>query len=96
MIPIDASAQVSVILDEEDASNLVQGFCMAIDAHMIAINDGIAVEAPSAASRFGTGRHKAALTMGNCFSCAAAKTLHVPWLFKGNDFGHTDIQSGLV
>ena len=42
--------------------------------------------------RFGKGRHKAALNMGDCFSYACARQHHVPLLFKGNDFIHTDIR----
>lgn len=41
--------------------------------------------------RFGRGRHKAALNMGDCFSYALAKALDVPLLFKGDDFSQTDI-----
>ncbi len=40
--------------------------------------------------RFGRGRHKAALNMGDCFSYALAKALDVPLLFKGDDFSRTD------
>jgi ribonuclease VapC len=30
--------------------------------------------------------------MGDCFAYALAKTLDAPLLFKGDDFGHTDIR----
>jgi ribonuclease VapC len=42
--------------------------------------------------RFGKGRHPAKLNMGDCFAYALAKTLDVPLLFKGNDFGQTDVK----
>ena len=43
--------------------------------------------------RFGKGRHRAALNMGDCFSYACArKALVFRSLFKGNDFIHTDIR----
>ena len=42
--------------------------------------------------RFGKGKHKAALNMGDCFSYACARQHHVPLLFKGDDFIHTDIR----
>ena len=41
--------------------------------------------------RFGRGRHRAGLNIGDCFSYALAKATDHPLLFKGNDFNHTDI-----
>jgi ribonuclease VapC len=41
--------------------------------------------------RFGKGRHKAGLNMGDCFSYACARANKIPLLFKGSDFIHTDI-----
>lgn len=40
---------------------------------------------------FGKGRHEAGLNFGDCFSYALAKFYREPLLFKGGDFGHTDI-----
>lgn len=42
-------------------------------------------------SRFGRGRHRAGLNYGDCFSYALAITRGEPLLFKGDDFGHTDV-----
>ncbi|WP_018238671.1 type II toxin-antitoxin system VapC family toxin [Ensifer sp. BR816] len=36
--------------------------------------------------------HAARLNFGDCFSYACAKTYHLPLLFKGDDFTHTDIE----
>lgn len=47
--------------------------------------------ARSAFSRFGKGRHRAALNYGDCFSYAAAITLGEPLLCKGDAFIHTDV-----
>jgi ribonuclease VapC len=47
--------------------------------------------ARSAFSRFGKGRHRAALNYGDCFAYAAAIALAEPLLCKGNDFVHTDV-----
>lgn len=41
--------------------------------------------------RYGKGRHKAALNMGDCASYALAMTKGAPLLFKGEDFPHTDV-----
>ena len=45
---------------------------------------------------FGKGSgHKAGLNFGDCFAYALAKTAGEALLFKGNDFGHTDITPAL-
>ncbi len=43
--------------------------------------------------RFGKGRHAAGLNFGDCFSYALASTSAEPLLFKGNDFGLTDVRT---
>jgi ribonuclease VapC len=47
--------------------------------------------ARAAFSRFGKGRHRAGLNYGDCFSYALATVVGEPLLFKGDDFGHTDV-----
>lgn len=48
--------------------------------------------ARDAFKRYGKGRDsKAALSFGDCFVYALAKSLDAPLLFKGNDFIHTDV-----
>ncbi len=39
--------------------------------------------------------HAASLNFGDCFAYALATDLRQPLLFKGNDFGHTDVRSAL-
>ena len=39
--------------------------------------------------------HPASLNFGDCFSYALAKDLGEPLLYKGDDFGHTDIRNAL-
>lgn len=46
--------------------------------------------------RFGRGRHPAQLNFGDCFSYALAKSLNAPLLYKGEDFGRTDIVSAIT
>ena len=44
--------------------------------------------------RFGQGSgHPARLNFGDCFAYALAKALDAPLLFKGDDFGHTDVRA---
>ncbi|HYE50414.1 MAG TPA: type II toxin-antitoxin system VapC family toxin [Azospirillaceae bacterium] len=56
------------------------------------VTEAQAAAARAAHARFGKGTgHPAALTFGDCFPYALAKTLGAPLLFKGDDFGRTDI-----
>ena len=45
--------------------------------------------------QYGKGRHRAALNIGDCCAYALAKYAGEPLLFKGTDFGATDIQPAL-
>ena len=47
--------------------------------------------ARTAFRRFGKGRHSAALNFGDCASYALAQWSGEPLLFKGTDFGATDV-----
>jgi uncharacterized protein with PIN domain len=49
--------------------------------------------AADAYTRFGRGRHPAALNMGDCFAYACARANQTPLLFKGDDFGRTDSET---
>ncbi len=46
--------------------------------------------------RFGHGRHPAGLNYGDCFSYALAVASGEPLLFKGDDFGRTDLAAVAV
>ena len=61
-------------------------------AEVIPVDEEIALIAMSAADRYRKGIHPAALNFGNLLSYATAKKLKVPLLFKGNDFGLTDVR----
>ena len=45
--------------------------------------------------RFGRGNHPAGLNFGDCCAYALSKSSGEPLLFKGRDFGRTDIRSAL-
>jgi ribonuclease VapC len=49
--------------------------------------------AADAHTRFGRGRHKAALNFGDCLSYATARLAGMPLLYTGSDFTKTDINS---
>jgi ribonuclease VapC len=51
--------------------------------------------ARDAFARYGKGRHKAALNLGDCAAYALAKGRRMPLLFKGDDFSRTDVTAAL-
>ncbi|OGT88865.1 MAG: ribonuclease VapC [Gammaproteobacteria bacterium RIFOXYA12_FULL_61_12] len=57
----------------------------------IAVTSEQAILARQAYIQYGKGRHPAKLNFGDCFSYAAAMACNERLLFKGNDFGKTNI-----
>lgn len=70
---------------------LVDMFIEQTGAEIVVIDAAIGRLAVEAYERFGKGRHRAGLNMGDCFSYACAKAQGVALLCKGDDFIHTDI-----
>ena len=62
---------------------------------MVPFDQAQAKAAREAFRRYGKGRHRAALNLGDCFAYALAKTLDSPLLFKGDDFALTDIKRAM-
>ncbi len=58
---------------------------------LMAVDSDQAYVARRAFSRFGKGRHPAGLNYGDCFAYALAMAREEPLLYKGQDFGQTDI-----
>ncbi len=58
---------------------------------LVAVDADQAEAARAAYRQYGKGRHRAGLNYGDCFSYALAKVSGQPLLFKGDDFGQTDI-----
>ncbi|UNB51522.1 type II toxin-antitoxin system VapC family toxin [Mycolicibacterium sp. YH-1] len=58
---------------------------------LVAVDADQAEVARAAYRLYGKGRHRAGLNYGDCFSYALAKVSGQPLLFKGDDFGHTDV-----
>jgi len=52
----------------------------------------LAEQAALAYFRFGKGNHPARLNLGDCFAYAPAMSRGEPLLFKGGDFGLTDVE----
>jgi ribonuclease VapC len=77
--------------DASRARAVVAEFLREAEMECVEIGEAEQEAALDAMTRFGKGRHPAQLNMGDCFAYACAKTRDEPLLFKGDDFGQTDI-----
>ena len=82
-----------VEMDVSEARGVVARFLDAAEIATVPIGDAERDAALDAMQRFGKGRHPAKLNMGDCFAYACARTHAAPLLFKGDDFGQTDIET---
>jgi ribonuclease VapC len=62
-----------------------------LGAETVPVDADQAETARRAWRRYGKGRHPAGLNYGDCFAYALAATRGEALLFKGNDFGRTDL-----
>ncbi len=63
-----------------------------LEVEALAFDAAQITEARSAWQRYGKGRHPAALNLGDCCAYATAIITGQKLLFKGEDFGQTDVQ----
>jgi ribonuclease VapC len=68
----------------------------AAQVDVVAVNREQSEIARGAWRRFGKGNHPAGLNYGDCFAYALAKHTGEPLLFKGDDFGKTDVRPALT
>lgn len=59
----------------------------------VPFDDALLALAMDGYARFGRGRGRANLNLGDCFSYALAKQRGLPLLFKGDDFRATDVEA---
>jgi ribonuclease VapC len=87
--------EVGAVIDRAGdaiASRRVDELLAVTDIGVEAVTASQARIAREAYRDFGRGSgHSAGLNFGDCFSYALAKEKGEPLLFKGEDFGHTDI-----
>jgi ribonuclease VapC len=62
---------------------------------VVAHDAELAACARGAFLRYGKGRHRAGLNLGDCASYALAKGRELPLLFKGDDFAATDLTAAV-
>ncbi|PQZ46473.1 VapC toxin family PIN domain ribonuclease [Ochrobactrum sp. MYb15] len=75
-----------------NAAEIVDRFLDAPNITTIAFDGKHYRAAEHALECYGKGRHPASLNMGDCFSYAVAAVNKAPLLFKGYDFGQTDLK----
>jgi ribonuclease VapC len=75
----------------EDARGMLVQFVHEWHVNIIPFGEDHWQEAVNAYSRFGKGRHKAALNFGDCMTFAVARLARQPLLCIGGDFSKTDI-----
>jgi len=88
--------ELSIVMEARwgaDGQTDLDLFLSTAEVEIIALDREQAELARAAFSRFGKGRHRAGLNLGDCFSYALALWLDQPLLFKGDDFTHTDLQA---
>lgn len=86
--------EVSIVIDSRYGAEGLRDLDLFIDRAGIEfapVDIEQARVACAAFSRYGKGRHPAALNYGDCFSYALAQVLGEPLLYKGVDFSQTDI-----
>jgi ribonuclease VapC len=79
----------------EAGRDRLERFFRLTGAEVVAATTDHAQIAIEAFRRFGKGRHRASLNIGDCFAYALARATGLPLLFKGDDFTHTDIAAAL-
>jgi len=87
--------ETSIVIDGRHGADGLRDldfFLTRAGVDLVAVDVEQANTARRAFSRFGKGRHRAALNYGDCFSYALATVLGEPLLFKGDDFAQTDVE----
>ena len=92
---LEASMVMSGGAGDDTAFEPLDAFLIEGGIEIVAFDAMQARGARAAFIRFGKGRHKAALNLGDCASYALAKSRGAPLLYKGEDFRRTDIIAGL-
>ncbi len=86
--------ETAIVLESrlgELARPALDAFVRDLNCTVLSFTEAHYVEARTAYSRFGKGRHRAALNFGDCMTYATAKMEKEPLLFVGADFGQTDV-----
>ena len=99
-LSIASFLEISIVVQRLTAPITRRLFDQMIDSGAVTL-EPVTIEqghiAADAHRRFGRGSgHPARLNFGDCFSYALAKATGEPLLFKGEDFGHTDVAAAVA
>lgn len=95
MMSVASVVEASIVSEKSRGGAAVREldlFLATSGIELVAVDAEQARVARRAFSQYGKGRHRARLNFGDCFVYALAMTLSEPLLFKGDDFGHTDVE----
>jgi ribonuclease VapC len=91
--------ETAIVVDakrDPAASSELDRFLDRVGIKIVPVDEEQARIARQAYRDFGKGSgHPARLNFGDCFAYSAAKALDEPLLYKGTDFGQTDVRSAL-
>ena len=93
-ISVASWVEVSMVIETRTGAEGLRDLDLFVDRariEIVPVNVEQGKAARRAFSRFGKGRHPAGLNYGDCFAYALASHLGEPLLFKGEDFGKTDV-----
>jgi len=96
LMSVATLVEISIIIESRYGAEGLRDLDLLIERagiELVPVDVEQARAARSAYSRFGKGRHPAALNLGDCFSYALARVLGEPLLFKGDDFSRTDVSA---
>ena len=88
--------EVAIVLESRagpDAAHELDRFLERASIELAPVTADHAQTARRAWRRFGKGNHPAGLNFGDCFAYALAEATGQPLLFKGGDFGRTDVEA---
>lgn len=88
---LEAAMVLAKGLDESAAWQPLDDFIAASRIEIVAFDAEQSRLAREAFAKFGKGRHKASLNLGDCAAYALAMSRGMPLLFKGNDFSLTNV-----
>lgn len=98
LISVATVLETSIVLESrfgEDGSRELDLLLYRVPIEMVAVTAEQMELGRLAFRRYGKGRHPAGLNFGDCFAYALSKISGEPLLFKGDDFGRTDVQPAL-
>lgn len=94
VLSVATLVEVSIVIESRFGTDGLRDLDLFVDRagiELASVDLAQASVARRAFSRFGKGRHPAGLNYGDCFSYALATVRGEPLLYKGADFGQTDV-----